>query len=590
MAPEPKYKKDKPKNAKNTFLRLLKYSMEFKYILFAVLVLCLISNVLSLFGPSLAGKAINEAAAGAGRVNFKAVYGYAIKMLIFYVTSSVLSYIISVIMMHTGRHLARQLRKDVFDKLMSLPVSYYDRHQAGDIISRVSYDIDVISTCFSTDIVQIMTNIVTVVGSLIMMLIISPPLVTITLITIPLAIAYTRYMGKKTRPLFSKRSAKYGQMNGFVEEMFSGQKTILAYAHEDAVIDDFDNINGEAADAFYQAEYYGMSTGPSVGFINNLGLSLICMFGSLLYLLGVVTVGQISSFILYSRKFSGPINEIANIITELFSAISAAERVFRLLDETEEPEDEPDAIELTDIQGNVELDHISFGYIPGIKIIKDFSLEAKAGQTVAIVGPTGAGKTTLINLLMRFYDIDSGKIRLDGHDISTITRKSLRSAYAMVLQDTWVFNGTVYDNIAYGSSDATMEKVVEAAKAARIHSFIKRLPKGYNTVIGEDGGNISKGQKQMLTIARAFLYDAPILILDEATSNVDTTTEKLIQDAMLRLMKGRTCFVIAHRLSTIQNADHIIVMNNGQIIEDGNHESLMNSKGFYYKLYESQFT
>ena len=590
MAPEPKYKKDKPKNAKNTFLRLLKYSMEFKYILFAVLVLCLISNVLSLFGPSLAGKAINEAAAGAGRVNFKAVYGYAIKMLIFYVTSSLLSYIISVIMMHTGRHLARQLRKDVFDKLMSLPVSYYDRHQAGDIISRVSYDIDVVSTCFSTDIVQIMTNIVTVVGSLIMMLIISPPLVTITLITIPLAIAYTRYMGKKTRPLFSKRSAKYGQMNGFVEEMFSGQKTILAYAHEDAVIDDFDNINGEAADAFYQAEYYGMSTGPSVGFINNLGLSLICMFGSLLYLLGVVTVGQISSFILYSRKFSGPINEIANIITELFSAISAAERVFRLLDETEEPEDEPDAIELTDIQGNVELDHISFGYIPGIKIIKDFSLEAKAGQTVAIVGPTGAGKTTLINLLMRFYDIDSGKIRLDGHDISTITRKSLRSAYAMVLQDTWVFNGTVYDNIAYGSSDATMEKVVEAAKAARIHSFIKRLPKGYNTVIGEDGGNISKGQKQMLTIARAFLYDAPILILDEATSNVDTTTEKLIQDAMLSLMKGRTCFVIAHRLSTIQNADHIIVMNNGQIIEDGNHESLMNSKGFYYKLYESQFT
>ena len=590
MAPEPKYKKDKPKNAKNTFLRLLKYSMEFKYILFAVLILCLISNVLSLFGPSLAGKAINEAAAGAGRVNFKAVYGYAIKMLIFYVTSSLLSYIISVIMMHTGRHLARQLRKDVFDKLMSLPVSYYDRHQAGDIISRVSYDIDVVSTCFSTDIVQIMTNIVTVVGSLIMMLIISPPLVTITLITIPLAIAYTRYMGKKTRPLFSKRSAKYGQMNGFVEEMFSGQKTILAYAHEDAVIDDFDNINGEAADAFYQAEYYGMSTGPSVGFINNLGLSLICMFGSLLYLLGVVTVGQISSFILYSRKFSGPINEIANIITELFSAISAAERVFRLLDETEEPEDEPDAIELTDIQGNVELDHISFGYIPGIKIIKDFSLEAKAGQTVAIVGPTGAGKTTLINLLMRFYDIDSGKIRLDGHDISTITRKSLRNAYAMVLQDTWVFNGTVYDNIAYGSSDATMEKVVEAAKAARIHSFIKRLPKGYNTVIGEDGGNISKGQKQMLTIARAFLYDAPILILDEATSNVDTTTEKLIQDAMLRLMKGRTCFVIAHRLSTIQNADHIIVMNNGQIIEDGNHESLMNSKGFYYKLYESQFT
>lgn len=590
MAQEQRLKKDKPKNARGAFKRLLTYSMTYKYILLLVLVLCLFSNVLSLFGPDLAGKAINEAAAGAGKVNFSAVYNYAFKMLLCYVTSSILSYIISVIMMHVGRRLAKQLRKDVFDKLMSLPVSYYDRHQAGDIISRVSYDIDVVSTCFSTDIVQIMTNIVTVIGSLIMMLIISPPLVTITLITIPMAVLYTRYMGKKTRPLFSRRSAKYGEMNGFVEEMFSGQKTILAYAHEDAVIDDFDEINGQAADAFYQAEYYGMSTGPSVGFINNLGLSLICMFGSILYLIGLVTVGQISSFILYSRKFSGPINEIANIITELFSALSAAERVFRLLDEEEEPIDREDAIALTDIKGAVELDNITFGYIPGIKIIQNFSLKADPGQTVAIVGPTGAGKTTLINLLMRFYDIDSGKIFLDGHDISTITRRSLRSAYAMVLQDTWVFNGTVYDNIAYGSQDATMEKVIEAAKAARIHSFIMRLPKGYNTVIGEDGGNISKGQKQMLTIARAFLYDAPILILDEATSNVDTTTEKLIQSAMLNLMKGRTCFIIAHRLSTIQNADHIIVMNNGKIIEDGNHESLMKAQGFYYKLYESQFT
>ena len=590
MAQEQRLKKEKPKNARGAFKRLLAYSMTYRYILFLVLVLCLFSNVLSLFGPDLAGKAINEAAAGAGKVNFSAVYNYAFKMLLCYVTSSILSYIISVIMMHVGRRLAKQLRKDVFDKLMSLPVSYYDRHQAGDIISRVSYDIDVVSTCFSTDIVQIMTNIVTVIGSLIMMLIISPPLVTITLITIPMAVLYTRYMGKKTRPLFSKRSAKYGEMNGFVEEMFSGQKTILAYAHEDAVIDDFDEINGQAADAFYQAEYYGMSTGPSVGFINNLGLSLICMFGSILYLIGLVTVGQISSFILYSRKFSGPINEIANIITELFSALSAAERVFRLLDEEEEPLDREDAIALTDIKGAVELDDITFGYIPGIKIIQNFSLKAEPGQTVAIVGPTGAGKTTLINLLMRFYDIDSGKIYLDGHDISTITRRSLRSAYAMVLQDTWVFNGTVYDNIAYGSQDATMEKVIEAAKAARIHSFIMRLPKGYNTVIGEDGGNISKGQKQMLTIARAFLYDAPILILDEATSNVDTTTEKLIQSAMLNLMKGRTCFIIAHRLSTIQNADHIIVMNNGKIIEDGNHESLMKAQGFYYKLYESQFT
>ncbi|MCR4904074.1 MAG: ABC transporter ATP-binding protein/permease [Butyrivibrio sp.] len=590
MSKDKNNKQNNPQKVKSTFKRMLNYSLTYKYILLVVLILCLLSNVLSLFGPNLAGKAINEAAAGAGKVNFGAVYHYAFLMLICYVVSSVLSYAISVIMMHVGRRLAKQMRKDVFDKLMSLPISYFDRNQAGDIISRVSYDIDVVSTCFSTDIVQIMTNVVTVTGSLIMMIIISPPLVTITLITIPLAVFYTRYMGKKTRPLFSRRSAKYGQMNGFVEEMFSGQKTILAYAHEDAVIDDFDDINGEAADAFYQAEYYGMSTGPSVGFINNLGLSLICMFGSILYLLGIVTMGQISSFVLYSRKFSGPINEIANIITELFSALAAADRVFKLLDQTEEPLDEPEAITLTDIKGDVELKNISFGYIPNVTIIKNFSLKANAGETVAIVGPTGAGKTTLINLLMRFYDINSGQIFLDGHDTKKITRACLRSAYAMVLQDTWVFNGTVFDNIAYGNPDATMESVVEAAKAARIHSFIKRLPKGYQTVIGEDGGNISKGQKQMLTIARAFLYDAPILILDEATSNVDTTTERLIQDAMLNLMKGRTCFIIAHRLSTIQNADHIIVMNKGQIIEDGNHESLMAEKGFYYKLYESQFT
>ncbi|MCR5032958.1 MAG: ABC transporter ATP-binding protein/permease [Lachnospiraceae bacterium] len=580
---------NQPKDTKGTIRRLLIYIMAYRHVLLLVMLLCILSNVLSLFGPSLAGKAINEAAAGAGKVNFSSVLYYVRRMLLFYVSSALLSYVINVIMMHVGRWLGNRMRQDVFHKLMKLPVSYFDRNQAGDIISRVSYDIDVITTSFSTDLVQIMTNVVTVGGSLIMMLLISPRLVLITLITVPLAVFYTRRMGRITKPLFSRRSAKYGEMNGYVEEMFSGHKTILAYAHEDAVAEDFDAINADAAEYFYKSEYYGMTIGPSVGFINNLGLSLICMFGSILYLYKQVSLGQISSFVLYSRKFSGPINEIANIMNELYSALAAAERVFRLLNEEEEIPDVENAKVLKEVRGQVEIDHLSFGYDPGKIILHDLNLKVKPGEMIAIVGPTGAGKTTIINLLMRFYDPNSGTIRVDGVGSREVTRESLRKAYAMVLQDTWVFKGTVFDNIAYGKEDATMEEVVAAAKAARIHSYIKRLPKGYQTVIGEDGGNISKGQKQMLTIARAFLYDAKILILDEATSNVDTTTEQQIQKAMRDLMADKTCFVIAHRLSTIQNADHILVLDHGDIVEQGTHETLMEAKGFYYDLYQSQF-
>ncbi len=581
-------KKERPKDARGALRRVFDYAMEYRRTLFFVAVLCLISNSLALFGPSLAGKAINEAAAGPGRVNFDRVYSYALRMLVFYVTSALLSYAIAVIMMRVGRLLGKKMREDVFNKLMRMPVGYFDRNQAGDIISRVSYDIDVICTSFSTDLVQIMTSVVTVVGSFFMMLFISPLLVLVTLITIPMAIAYTRFMGKKTRPLFSHRSAMYGKMNGYVEEMFSGQKTIAAYAHEDDVSRDFSGINREASEAFYRAEYWGMTTGPSVNFINNLGLSLICMLGSVLYLNGAVTIGQISSFVLYSRKFSGPINEIANVMNEIYSALAAAERVFRLLDEAEEVSDVENARTLAEVKGDVRLDHVFFGYDSSKMILNDVSLTADAGKLIAIVGPTGAGKTTIINLLMRFYDVDKGAIYVDGNEIRTLTRKSLRGAYAMVLQDTWVFKGTVSENIAYGRENATMDEVVEAAKAARIHSFIMRLPEGYQTVISEDGGNISKGQKQLLTIARAFLYDAKMLILDEATSNVDTTTEKQIQAAMRSLMADKTCFVITHRLSTIQNADRILVLNHGDIVEQGTHESLMRDKGFYYRLYTSQ--
>lgn len=581
--------RENPKDTRGALLRMLKYLGTYKFLLALIILLSIGGNVLALLGPDFAGKAINEAAAGAGKVNFERVYYYAKRMLLCYLLSSAVTFSISIIMMYVSKWIAGKMRKDVFDKLMKLPVGYFDVNQAGDIISRVSYDIDVVGTCLATDVVQIINSIVTVTGSFVMMIVISPLLSVVALVTLPLALFYTSRMRRVTQPRFSKRSKVYGKMNGFVEEMFSGQKTINAYAYENGVNDRYDVINHEAADAYYDAEYYGVTMGPSVGAINNIGLALVGILGSALYLLEKINLGQISSFILYTRKFSGPINEIANIVNELYSALAAAERVFTLLDEPEETADAADAAVLADVRGHVEMKNVSFGYVPEKTILHDLSLDAHAGKLVAIVGPTGAGKTTIINLLMRFYDVNSGEIFVDEKETRSLTRRSLRSAYAMVLQDTWVFEGTIFENIAYGKENATMEEVVRAAKAAHIHKFITCLPQGYRTVISADGGNISKGQKQLLTIARAMLYDAKMLILDEATSNVDTETERQIQKAMRELMAGKTCFVIAHRLSTIKNANHILVLNQGDVVESGKHEELMAKKGFYYDLYAAQF-
>ena len=579
----------RPKDSKGAFRRLLSYLGAFKAWILLVAVLCLISNVLSLWGPSLAGSAINEAAAGVNRVDFEKVTYYAVRMLAVYACSSLITILIHMIMVNVSKRVGRKMRQDVFDKLMRLPVGFFDRNQAGDIISRVSYDVDVISTCMATDVVAILTSVVTVVGALIMMVRISPMLSLVTLVTVPASIGFTAHMRKKTQPRFVKRSKAYGAMNGFVEEQLSGQKTIQAYAYEDQIDEKYNDINHRAADAYYEADSLAATIGPTVGFINNIGLSLIALLGSVLYMNGSIGLGNISSFVLYSRKFSGPINEVANIINELFSALAAAERVFGLLDQAEELQDAENARTLTEPEGNVALDHVFFGYEPDRTIIHDLSMQADAGKLTAIVGPTGAGKTTMINLLMRFYDVDSGSVTVDGQNVRELTRRSLRSAYAMVLQDTWVFRGTIFDNIAYGKENATMEEVVAAAKAAHIHPFIMRLPEGYQTVISEDGGNISKGQKQLLTIARAMLYTSSMLILDEATSNVDTSTEREIQRAMRELMTGRTCFVIAHRLSTIRNADNILVVNQGNVVEQGTHDELMRAKGFYYRLYRAQF-
>ena len=585
--------KAKPRDAKGALRRILVYLMRYRAAVLALLLCALLSNLGNLLGPRFAGKAIGEAEAGyrlgVGRVDMDAVLRYALLMLLAYGGSNILSFLVHIGMARVGKRVARNLRRDVFDKLMKLPVGYFDRNQAGDIISRVSYDIDVVSTSLSTDLIQILTSAITVAGSFTMMCVISPPLVLCMAFTIPVSILFTRHMSKKTRPLYAKRSRSYGEMNGYAEEMFTGQKTILAYAQEEEFSRRFERINRDAAEAYRDAAGMGMTMGPTIGMISNFGLAAIGLGGAVLYLKNIVGLAQISSFVLYSRKFSGPITEISNIINEIFSALAAAERVFQLLDQPEEVKDLYDAAELKDCRGDVRAEDVSFGYLPGKTILHHLDLVAKPGQTVAIVGPTGAGKTTIINLLMRFYDPDKGRILVDGKEQRQYTMESLRRSYAMVLQDTWVFQGTIFDNIAYGKEDAAMEEVVAAAKAARIHNYIMRLPQGYNTEISEDGGNISKGQKQLLTIARAMLYHTNMLILDEATSNVDTNTERQVQKAIRSLMKGKTCFVIAHRLSTIQNADHILVVDHGDVVEQGTHQSLMLQKGFYYRLYASQF-
>ncbi len=580
---------DKPKDRKKVLIRLWGYLFQHKWMIAAALLLTFVSNLLALLGPLLSGLAIDYIGVGPGEANFPMVFWYCGLMLVFYIVSSGLSYILSVLMVKLSQKIVYQMRKDLFDKLIELPVRFFDSHQTGDIISRISYDIDTVNASLSNDLLQIATSVITVVGSLIMMLMISPTLVLVFVVTIPVSIFFTKYMTGRVRPLFRRRSAKLGELNGFVEEVISGQKTTKAYHQEETMIGRFDVKNGDAVDAYYDADYYGSMVGPSVNFINNLSLALISVFGALLYLAGSLTPGNLSSFVLYSRKFSGPINEMANIISELQSACAAAERVFRLIDEEPEPADVPGAFVLPETAGDVRMEHVRFGYDPEKIIIHDLNLHAKPGSLVAIVGPTGAGKTTIINLLMRFYDPQSGTIRMDGHDSREITRKSLRAAYTMVLQDTWLFYGTIYENIAFSRPDATREEVIEAAKAARIHRFITQLPDGYDTIISGDGMNISQGQKQMLTIARAMLSDAKMLILDEATSNVDTRTEQQIQAAMRNLMKGRTCFVIAHRLSTIQNADEILVVQQGEIVEQGNHQQLMERGGVYAGLYRSQF-
>lgn len=581
-------KKKKQVNKKYVLRRLWDYIYSCKHLVFAAALLAISSNVFALIGPALSGKAINAIEPGQGMVDFKTVFFYCSLMLVFYIASSVLSYILSRLMINLSQQIIYKMRKDLFEKLTELPVGFFDTTTTGDIISRISYDIDTVNASLSNDLLQICTTVITVAGSFIGMLLISPKLLLVFSVTIPITILFTKHRTTKVKPFFRIRSRKLGELNGFSEEMVSGLRTIKAYRRENAMIGRFDKVNTDAVNAYYDADYYGSTVGPSVNFINNLSLVLVSAGGAVFYLLNMLTLGGVSSFVLYSRKFSGPINEAANVLSELQSAFAAAERVFSLIDEEPEPKDMPDAVDLKDVKGDIEFKNVKFGY-SSREIIHDLSFKAKAGSTIAIVGPTGSGKTTIINLLMRFYDVNSGEILLDGHNIKNITRRSLRRAFTMVLQDTWLFNGTIAENIAYGSEGITREDVINAAKAVNIHSYIESLPDGYDTVLSDDGVNTSKGQMQLITIARAILLNTPMIILDEATSNVDTRTELQIQKAMNSLTENKTSFIIAHRLSTIQNADMILVIRDGRICEHGTHDELLKQGGIYSGMYRSQF-
>ncbi len=585
---------------KGIMIRLGKYVFAQWHLFIPAVIFTLLSNQLSLLGPRYSGAAIDAIESIAG-VNYTLVWENVIKMIICYAASAVLSYILAVIMIHLSQKITYKMRKELFEKLNTLPVNYFDTHSTGDIISHLSYDIDTINSTLSHDLVQVMTSVYTVIGSLIFMWKISKVMILIFVFTVPVSILFTRYRSKKVRPLFSARAKRYGELNGYAEEMLSGARTIEAYGRQDVISERFNERNEAAMNAYYNAEYNAALLFPTINFINNISIALVAIFGGILYMYSqsgavatgtafFITLGGVAQFVQYSRKFAGPINEFSNILHEFQSAFSAAERFLRILDEPPEPLDLPDAQDLKNVEGYAEFDDITFGYTPEKTILKNVSVAASKGQTVALVGPTGAGKTTIINLLMRFYDPQSGEIRIDSIPSLKIKRSDLRLAFTMVLQDTWLFHGTIYDNIIYGKENATMEQVKAAAKAARIDSLIESLPDGYGTVLSDDGVNISKGQRQLITIARAFLSDTPMLILDEATSNVDSRTEIQIQKAMNDLMEGRTCFVIAHRLSTIQNADVILVVRDGKITEQGTHDELLKLGGFYSTLYNSQFS
>lgn len=522
-------------------------------------------------------------------IDFDAIGEILLLLLGLYALSSLFSYIQGFIMSGVTQRTVYKMRNDINEKLDRMPIKYFDGHSYGDVLSRVTNDIDTISTTLQQSLTQIITSVVTIIGVVVMMLTISPILTLVTVLTLPLAGVITAFIAKKSQKQFIANQKELGAINGHIEEMYTGQKIIKVFGQEKRSIEEFEEINERLYKAGWKSQFMSGIIMPLLNFVGNIGYVIVCVVGGVLASRGSLSIGNIQSFIQYSRSFTQPIMQVASIVNTLQSTAAAAERVFEILDEAEEVPEAKNPTSIENLKSDVEFKDVTFGYSPDAILMKDLNIQVKEGQTVAVVGPTGAGKTTLVNLLMRFYELNGGSILVGGHDIKDFRRSDLRSLFGMVLQDTWLFNGSIKDNIAYGHKDATFEEVQAAADAAYADYFIKTLPESYETVINEEATNISQGQKQLLTIARAILADTPILILDEATSSVDTRTEALIQRAMNKLMEGRTSFVIAHRLSTIKNADLILVMNQGSIIEQGTHEELMARGEFYSELYNSQF-
>ena len=552
-----------------------------------LLALLMAGNLLALAAPLLSGRAVDAVGVRAGGVDFPGVLRNCAGMLGCYALSSLLNYAVSSRLIRAAQAVSHDLRTAAFARMSELPVDYFDTHPAGDLISRVCYDVDTVNATLSTDLLQLGTSVFTVAGSFLMLLLLSPRLTLVFLVTVPLSAGLTRFQMKRIHPLFRLRSRELGALNGFAEERMGCRRSIRAYGVEEADLELFGARNNAASRAYYDADRASASLGPSVNFVNNVSLAAVSVFGALLYLGGGLSLGSLSSFVLYSRKFSGPIREAANLLSELQASAAAAERVMDLLDEEPEAADSPGALPAERLRGDIRFDHVTFGYDPARPVLRDFTTHIPAGSLAAVVGPTGAGKTTLVSLLLRFYRPQGGTITMDGVPLDAYSRDGLRRRLALVLQDTWLFGGTIAENIAYGAPGASRERIVEAAKAARIHRFISSLPQGYDTVLTDEG--VSKGQKQLLAIARCLLTDADVVILDEATSNVDTETEGEIGLAMERLRQGRTCFVIAHRLATVRGADRILVLDRGGAAEQGTHEELLAAGGVYAQLYAAQF-
>ena len=579
----------KPKNFRKTMKRLWAYFSRERKMLGFIFLLVLADSAVVLAVPYLIGQAVRTMSQGKSTVDFNVLWIVLFVLLISYVSDGAVNFLQGWLMAGVSQKIVYNLRRTLFSKLHKLTISFFDTHIHGDLMSRLTNDIDNVSTTISQSTTQLLSDVIAIVGSFVMMLILSPLLTLASIITVPLVLMLTRTIAGKTRILFKQQQAELGKLNGHIEEAISGIQVVKAFNQEEKVIEKFDSINEKLRNVGIKALIWSGYMMPMMNVIGNIGFAAVAGIGGYLAVKSIIDIGVIASFLSYSRQFSRPLNDIANIFNTLQTAIAGAERVFEILDEAEETVDVPDAKVLKDPGGHVTFENVTFGYRPDVPVLNNISFDAAAGSNIALVGPTGAGKTTIVNLLARFYDVTGGRILIDGHDIREYTKDSLRKCFGIVLQDTCLFSGTIKENIKYGNLEATDEEVQKAAEMANADVFIRRLPKGYDTELTESGNNLSQGQRQLLAIARAILADPSIMILDEATSSVDTRTELHIQEAMLKLMSGRTSFIIAHRLSTIRDADVIMVIDKGTIVEKGSHDELISSEGRYYELYSSQF-